>query len=56
MKPLIMVSVILLASIFGAYSTEDTSVSMREGPITSYETMSVAPLNPSSIVSQTLDS
>jgi len=38
-----MVSVILLASIFGACSTEDTSVSMREGPITSYETMSVAP-------------
>lgn len=43
MKTLIMVSVILLASIFGACSTEDTSVSMREGATTSYETTSVAP-------------
>ncbi len=38
-----MVSVILFASIFGGCSTEDTSVSMREGATTSYETMSVAP-------------
>ena len=43
MKTLITVSVILFASIFGACSTEDTSVSMREGATTSYETMSVAP-------------
>ena len=43
MKILIMVSVILLASILGACSTEDISVSMTEGATTSNQTMSVAP-------------